>query len=206
MKLYEAITAFENVLDWMEENADEIEAAGGVLPPALEELFDKATADLENKFEATIAAERNERANAVNARAEANRLAALAKSYERRADSIKGYLSLMKRRAGLKKIETPIGKAGTYHASNPSIMLASAAIPTGFVKPPAEPEFDPRGFADALKAAGVYDAIRDQKAKAVDEGGVPVDAAVTIEAGTKIGDVVLDAPVVVRFSTYERVW
>src|SRR5690606_22994620 len=51
LKLYEHVDQYQVVLDWIEEHAAEIEAAGGVLPPELEELLDQAEGALQEKVE-----------------------------------------------------------------------------------------------------------------------------------------------------------
>lgn len=156
LKLYEHVDAYQVVLDWMEEHEDDITAAGGVLPPELEALLDEIQGDLQDKVERTALVAQNLLANAKAAKGEADRLAALAKGYERQAETLKGYLKYQLERAGVKKIETPTAKVAIQKNGRPSLRLADPNyIPEQFKvqPPPPPPVFDSQGAYEYLKGA-----------------------------------------------------
>lgn len=103
LRLYEAVDQLEVVLDWMSEHEEAIVAAGGELPPELAELLDEVEGTLEAKVERTALVVRNLLANAKAAKEEADRLAAIAGTYNRQADSLKNYLLHSLKRAGVPK-------------------------------------------------------------------------------------------------------
>lgn len=156
LKLYEHVDAYQAVLDWMEEHEAEIIAAGGVLPPELEELLEEVEGDFQTKVGRTALVIQNLLANAKVAKSEADRVAALAKSYERQAESLKAYLKHQLERAGVPKIETPTAKVAIQRNSRPSIRLADPnRIPEQFKiqPPPPPPVFDSQGAYEYLKGA-----------------------------------------------------
>jgi hypothetical protein len=105
LKLYEEVDQLQVVLDWMTEHEEEIAAAGGELPPELLELLEQVEGSVETKLENTALVALNLSANAKAAKAEADRLGAIATSYARQADSLKNYLHQQMERAGIKKHE-----------------------------------------------------------------------------------------------------
>lgn len=156
LKLYGHVDAYQVVLDWMEEYEDEIIAAGGVLPPELEGLLEGVQGDLQAKVERTALVVQNLLANAKAAKGEADRLAGLARSYERQADTLKSYLKRQLERAGVKKVETPTAKVAIQKNGRPSLRLADPNyIPEQFKvqPPPPPPVFDSQGAYEYLKGA-----------------------------------------------------
>lgn len=179
LKLYEHVDAYQVVLDWMEEYEGEIVAAGGVLPPELEELLEEIEGDLQTKAGRTALVIQNLLANAKAAKGEAERLAALAKSYERQAEGLKAYVKRELERAGVAKVETPTAKVAIQRNSRPSLRLADPArIPEQFKiqPPPPPPVFD---------GQGAYEYLRDAKLLPAEPGTIELDGIV-IELGTHL--------------------
>lgn len=176
MKLYEHVDALETVLDWVAEHEDEIRAAGGVLPPALEELLDEVEGDLETKVERTALVIRNQLANATAAQTEAERLTKIAGSYTRQAEMLKTYLKSQLDRSGKSKLETPLVKVWTQKNGRPSVKLADpTVIPAAFQR--VRVEFDGQAAYEALKAANAIPEPED--------GAVEIDGLV-VERGTHL--------------------
>ncbi|MGQ0561157.1 MAG: siphovirus Gp157 family protein [Gemmatimonadota bacterium] len=71
-------------------------------------------------------------ASAKAAHAEAERIAAMARSYERQTESLKRYLMFQLERAGTSRVETPTVKVRIQKNTRPSIRLVSADIPEQF--------------------------------------------------------------------------
>lgn len=150
LKLYEAVDQLEVVLDWMDEHEEAIIAAGGELPPELEELLEEVEGTLETKVERTALVVRNLLANAKAAKEEADRLAAIAATYSRQADSLKNYLLHSLKRAGVPKIETPRAKVRIQANGTPSVRLAAPGeIPEPFRR--VKVEFDAVAARNHLK-------------------------------------------------------
>lgn len=152
MKLYEHVDALETVLAWIDEHEEEIRAAGGVLPPELEELLDEVEGDFRTKVERTALVILNQLANAAAAQTEAERLRAIAATYARQAETLKTYLQMHLQRVGARKIETPRAKVWVQANGRPSIRLADPrVIPAEFQR--VSVEFDSQKAYEALKAA-----------------------------------------------------
>lgn len=121
LKLYEQVDDLQTVLDWLEEHEEDIRAAGGEIPPELDELMEKVEGDLKTKVERTALTIENLKANAAAAKIQADRLAKRAKSFERQAASLSDYLHHQMRRAGVDRVETPTVTVRIQRASRPSI-------------------------------------------------------------------------------------
>lgn len=121
LTLYEHVDQYQTVLDWLEEHEEEIRAAGGEIPPELDELLEQVEGDLETKVERTALVIQNLKANAKAAKEEAERLASTSRSYQRQADALTNYLQHQLNRAGAQRIETPRIKVRLQRASRPSI-------------------------------------------------------------------------------------
>jgi hypothetical protein len=156
LRLYEEVDQLETVLDWLEEHEAEIQAAGGVLPPELEELLEQVEGTLTEKLERTALVVQNLTANAKAAKAEADRLASLASTYERQAESLKAYLHMQMQRAGIAKHQGARCKLWTQKNGRPSVRLADPeAIPEAFQRHiPARIEFDGQAAYQHLKEHG----------------------------------------------------
>lgn len=154
LKLYEAVDAYETVLDWIDEHEAEIRAAGGELPAELAALLDEVEGDLSTKVERTALVILNQRRNAEAAEAEAKRLSAIAATYERQAEALSSYLRQQMQRAGTAKVETPRAKAWLQKNGRPSIRLADPnAIPERFRR--VRVEFDSQKAYEEIKVAGL---------------------------------------------------
>lgn len=121
LKLYEEVDAYQIVLDWIEEHAEEISAAGGELPKELIELLDSVGGAVEEKVERTVLVIRNLKRNADAAKAEAEHLTAMAATHQRQADSLKAYLTFQMERAGMKKFKGAKAQAWFQKNGRPSI-------------------------------------------------------------------------------------
>ena len=154
LKLYEHVDDYRTILDWIEEHADEIEAAGGEVPEYLEGLLDAAVEGLEEKVKRTALVVQNLGANAKAAKSEADRLAATARTYERQAEVLKRYLKIQLERAGVPRVETELVKARIQTNGRPTIVpLNPDAIPEAYQR--VRVEFDGAKAYDELKSAGL---------------------------------------------------
>lgn len=156
LRLYEHVDQLAVVLEWIEEHESEIAAAGGVLPPELDELLEQVEGDVREKIGRTGLVIRNLAANAKAAKDEADRLYAMSRTYTRQADALKAYLLHQLRRIGETRVETPLCKV--RRQMNP--VTVRPADPTNIpepyriIPPPPPPQFDrERALAD-LKANG----------------------------------------------------
>lgn len=133
LRLYEYVDEYQTVLDWIEEHEEQIVAAGGVLPPELESLLDDITGAVTEKVKRIALLIQNLTASQKAAAAEAQRLTALAKGYERKADSLKAYLKLQLQRLGLPRLETDVVKVRIQQNGRPSIRpVDPAKIPEAY--------------------------------------------------------------------------
>ncbi|HSH44622.1 MAG TPA: siphovirus Gp157 family protein [Longimicrobiales bacterium] len=121
LHLYEYVEDMQTVLDWLAEYEGEIRAAGGEIPPELDELMEQVEGDLTEKVKRVGLTIRNLKANAAAAKSEADRLAATARSYERQADGLSEYLHYQLQRVGRDRVETPLVKVRIQRASRPAI-------------------------------------------------------------------------------------
>ena len=151
LKLHEYVDELEQVLEWIVEHEEQIVAAGGELPPELAELLEQVEGDLTEKVRRVALVILNLTASAKAAHAEAERIAAIARSYERQTESLKRYLMFQLERAGTTRVETPTVKVRIQKNTRPSIRLASAHIPEQFRR--VRVEFDAAAAYHALKAA-----------------------------------------------------
>lgn len=151
LKLHEYVDELEEVLDWIVEHEEEVVAAGGELPPEVAELLDRLEGNLTEKVRRVALVILNLTASAKAAHAEAERIAGMARSYERQADSLKRYLMFQMQRAGTTRVETPTVKVRIQTNTRPSIRCASTEIPEQFRR--VRVEFDGRAAYEALKAA-----------------------------------------------------
>lgn len=175
LKLYEYVDQYQAILDTIEERAEEIAAAGGVLPPDLEAALDAVDGSITEKIERVALVVQNLAANAKAAEEEAKRLAALAATYTRQADSLKRYLHAQLLRLGETRVETPRVKVAVQKNGRPSIRPANPdAIPEKYQR--VRIEFDGQRAYEDLKAAGL---LPDEP------GTVEIDGLV-IERGTHL--------------------
>jgi hypothetical protein len=151
LKLHEYVDDMEQVLDWIAEHEDQIVAAGGELPPELAELLEQVEGNVTEKVRRVALVILNLTASAKAASAEADRIAAMARTYERQTESLKRYLMFQLERAGTTRIETPTVKVRIQKNTRPSIRLASPEIPEQFRR--VRVEFDASAAYSVLKAA-----------------------------------------------------
>ena len=151
LKLHEYVDELEQVLDWIVEHEEQIVAAGGELPPELAELLEQVEGDLTEKVRRVALVILNLTASAKAAHSEADRIAAIARGYERQTESLKRYLMFQLERAGTTRVETPTVKVRIQKNTRPSIRLASPHIPEQFRR--VRVEFDAAAAYEALKAA-----------------------------------------------------
>jgi hypothetical protein len=175
MKLYEHVDQLEAVLDWIADNEDEIKAAGGELPPEVEQMLDQVEGDLKTKVERTALVIQNQLANAAAAKAEADRLSKIAGTYQRQADALKAYLKAQLDRAGIAKVETPLAKVWTQTNGRPSIRPATDEIPPAFQR--VKIEFD---------GALAYETVKDAKLIPEPKDGRVQALGLIIERGTHL--------------------
>lgn len=131
LKLYEHVDDYLQVLDWIDENAEALEEAGGELPPELEELLDQVEGDVRQKVERTGLVVLNLLANVKEIKAERDRLKALAAGYERQANSLKEYLKVQLQRLGETRVDGARCKVRVQRASRPAI-TAPEGVPPDF--------------------------------------------------------------------------
>lgn len=133
------ITLWE-ISDELREIAETLVENGGELTPELGERLDAMEGAFEEKAERIALYVRECEANAIAAQVEADRLAAIAESFGRKAQGMKDYLLFSMRRTGHAKITTPRVKIWEQKNGRPSIkcILAPSLMPAAFVKhPPA---------------------------------------------------------------------
>jgi hypothetical protein len=151
LKLHEYVDELEAALAWIAEHEEQIVAAGGELPPELAELLERVEGNLTEKVRRVALVILNLTASAKAAAAEAERVAAMARSYDRQAEWLKRYLMFQMQRAGTTRVVTPTVKVRIQKNTRPSIRCASAEIPEQFRR--VRVEFDGQAAYDALKAA-----------------------------------------------------
>jgi hypothetical protein len=142
LKLYETAEALLIVEAWIDEHADELIANGGELPPALAELIDQATAQLEGKVEKVALKVRELVATAAVVKLEATRLTQRAKTYENAAEALKAYLKLQLERAGQTKVEGKLATVAIQKNGQPSLSVTKSIeeLPKAWrIQPPAPP-------------------------------------------------------------------
>lgn len=152
LRLYEAVDAYQTVLDWLEENEEAIRAAGGEIPPELDALMEQVEGDLTEKVKRTALVVQNLKANAAAAQSEADRLARTAKTYERQAEGLTAYLHYELTRANVPRVETDLIKVRVQRASRPSVRYVGEEIPEPFQKViPEQVVFDGTAAYEHLK-------------------------------------------------------
>jgi hypothetical protein len=119
--LYEAVNEYSAILDWIEDNAEEIKAAGGELPPELERLMDEMEGDIKVKVSRMGLVRHNIARLAGNAKAEADRLTARHDSYLRQKDALDKYMLRCLDVIGASKVETATATVRWQRNSSPSI-------------------------------------------------------------------------------------
>ena len=92
LKLHEYVDELEQVLGWIGEHEEEVVAAGGELPSEVMELLERIEGNLTEKVRRVALVILNLTASAKAAHAEAERIAAMARGYERQSESLKRYL------------------------------------------------------------------------------------------------------------------
>jgi hypothetical protein len=117
----------------------------------LAELLERVEGNLKEKVRRVALVVMNLTASAKAAAAEAERIAAMARSYDRQAESLKRYLMFQMQRAGATRVETPTVKLRIQKNTRPSIRCTSAEIPEEFRR--VRVEFDGQAAYKALKAA-----------------------------------------------------
>lgn len=108
MKLYETVADMATVNDWIEENAEAILAAGGELPPELQELLELAEGQFQEKVERVAFYIRRLEGEEGIIAAEIKRLQDRAKVKANAVKGLKEYLQRSMQAAGETKIERPL--------------------------------------------------------------------------------------------------
>lgn len=151
LKLHEYVDELQAALEWIGEHEEEILTAGGELPRELAELLEQLDGDLTENVRRVALVILNLTASAKAAAGEAERIAAMARGYDRQAESLKRYLLFQMQRAGATRVETPTVKVRIQKNTRPSIRCASTEIPEPFRR--VRVEFDGQAAYNALKAA-----------------------------------------------------
>lgn len=150
--LYEIASDYRAILDWMDDHAEELAMSGGD-HPELVEYLDKVEANLNRKAESIALLVQEQKATADAVKAEADRLAARARTMMNRADSLKGYLLAQLRRAGVKKAGGTLATVSLCKNPRPSIAVPDGAeIPEQWRR--VVVTLDGTAAYESLKAAG----------------------------------------------------
>ncbi len=152
LKLHEYVDELERVLDWMGEHEEEIVAAGGELPAEIAELLERVEGNFTEKVRRIALVILNLTASARAAHAEAERIAAMARGYERRTEWLKRYLMFQLQRAGTTRVETPTVKVRIQKNTRPSIRCIAPEIPEPYRR--VRVELDAVAAYEALKRTG----------------------------------------------------
>lgn len=141
LKLYEAVDQYEVVVAWIEEHAAEIEAAGGELPPELDELLEQVEGTLEEKLGRVGLVVLNLRADEKAQREEARRLEGAARTSDRQATTLREYIRQQLRRIGLARVDTKLCKVRRQGDHVSVKLLDGQEIPEGYAieQPPIIP-------------------------------------------------------------------
>jgi hypothetical protein len=165
--LYQAVDEYSLILEWIEDHGDEIEAAGGELPPELEKLMDEIEGDIKEKVSRMALVRQNIIRLAEGAKAEADRLAARHASYQRQKDALDKYMMQSLDVIGGTKIETATATVRWQRNSAPSIRAADEDnIPEAFQR--VKIELDGTKAKDYLKARGLMPAAPTKEPVVVD--------------------------------------
>ena len=167
--LYPQIRAEESVARWMDEHAEQLHDAGGVIPPEILGLIDANDAEFEAKTETLVLIMRTLEAQAAAAQIEADRIRELGASRKRKAATIKANILRAMVETGRAKVETDLCSVRRAK-SGPSVRLIDPEqIPDRFLR--TKYSFD----ATAAKAAWA-DAVPEEPGERVleDEGIVLV--------------------------------
>lgn len=129
----------------------EIAEAGGEITPEIEARIAAWEGALEDKAERILRYYHESKTMAKAAKAEADRLKDVAKTYANRADSLKGLLDFELRRMDRRDVETPVGKA--WLQRNPptaKILRDPEDLPERFVRVvPETRKVDKRAILEA---------------------------------------------------------
>src|SRR5690606_36923569 len=137
--------------------------------------LDQAEGALQEKAERVALVIQNLKANAEAAHAEAKRLQAIARTYERQAEVLKTYLHAQLQRAGLERIEAPRAMVRIQINGRPTIR-------------PADPANIPEPYRKVIITFDGEAAYRDLKARGLIPAGpgrVEVDGLL-VERGTHL--------------------
>lgn len=129
LRLYEITEQYEAASRWIDEHSEEIEAAGGEIPPELAALLDAIEDDFDTKVERVGLVVRQMEAHARVAESEAKRLTALKNSYKNGADSLKAYCKMQMEKTGRLKVEGDLVKVWVQANGRPSIRPADPSNP-----------------------------------------------------------------------------
>ncbi|MGQ0561161.1 MAG: siphovirus Gp157 family protein [Gemmatimonadota bacterium] len=92
------------------------------MPPELAELLERVEGNLTEKVRRVALVILNLTASAKAAHAEAERIAAMARGYERQTESLKRYLMFQLERAGTSRVETPTVKVRIQKNTRPKLL------------------------------------------------------------------------------------
>lgn len=175
MKLYELPTQYRDLLDWMEEHAEELSDSGGDHPELIERL-ERIEADFGDKAERVALLIREQEAEAGAYKAEADRLAARARTLSRNADWLKGYLLHQLRRMGETKVHGKLVNVSRVKNGRPSVRYIGDVekLPQKWQR--VRVDFDGQKAYEDLKAAGKIPS---------EPGAYPVDG-LTVEVGEHV--------------------
>ncbi len=122
------------IVDEMERLDALLEESGGELTEEIEEALDKVTGQFYDKAEKIGAYILALVAHEATAKAEAQRIRALAKVRSNKVDRLKTYLKFLMESAGKDRVETSTFRIGLYQNSRPSIRWTGpgAEIPEAF--------------------------------------------------------------------------
>lgn len=170
LKLHEVTDQYLAALDYIDEHADEIIAAGGVLPDELAELLDQAEGELEAKIEQIALLIQTINANADVLDSEIKRLQARRDSFHKSAEGLKGYVQAELTHAGIKRVKTARISTWVQKNGRPSLTLIDPEnIPEAYRRERVIIDFDSQAAYDDLKAAGE---LPDEPGKVVEKDGI----------------------------------
>lgn len=156
--LYKHVDDYLSLLSWMDDNADQLTAAGGELPDGIADRLDQIEGSIQEKVERTALVIRNLQRNADGAEAEERTLRTLKTAYRRQAEYLKAYLKHTLRRAAIDRIDAPRAKVWIQTSATPVVRPTNPdRIPAKYLIPPTPqpPTFDRDTALADLRAAGL---------------------------------------------------
>ena len=165
--LYPELLEEQRVADWIDEHGEELELAGGILPPEILGLIDAAGTAFDAKVERLVQMIANLEAMAAAGQAEADRVRTLAASRKNRAATIKKNILHAMRETGRSRIEEALCDVRRARSAPSYKYTGPSKVPDRYVK---------ISYAyDAAKAKALWNHLAPDEPGTVQVPGEPIE-------------------------------